>query len=149
MDIVIRAVVMFLFVWLVTRAVGRRELSTLQPFDLILLIVIGDLIQQGVTQNDFSVVGLLIAGGTIAVLQMAVSWAGFRSPRKVGVVIEGEPMVLVESGRWIEKNLRRERLTEDEVLADARRDSISRLDQIEWAILETGGEITFIKKERS
>src|SRR5215204_791167 len=148
MDIVLRATVAYFFL-LLMRVVGRRELSTLEPFDLIMLVVIGDLIQQGVTQNDFSVVGLLIAGGTIAVLQMGVSWIGFRSPTKVGVVIEGEPMVLVEDGKWIEKNLRRERLTEDEVLSDARRDSISRLDQIEWAILETGGEITFIKKESS
>jgi uncharacterized membrane protein YcaP (DUF421 family) len=147
MDIVVRATAAYFFILLLMRVVGRRELSTLEPFDLIMLVVIGDLIQQGVTQNDFSVVGLLIAGGTIAVLQMAVSWVGFRSPTKVGVVIEGEPMVLVESGRWIDKNLRRERLTEDEVLGDARRDNISRLDQIEWAILETGGEITFIKKE--
>jgi len=147
MDIVVRATAAYFFILLLMRVVGRRELSTLEPFDLIMLVVIGDLIQQGVTQNDFSVVGLLIAGGTIAVLQMAVSWVGFRSPTKVGVVIEGEPMVLVEGGRWIEKNLRRERLTEDEVLSDARRDSISQLDQIEWAILETGGEITFIKKK--
>jgi len=147
MDIVVRAAAAYFFILLLMRVVGRRELSTLEPFDLIMLVVIGDLIQQGVTQNDFSVVGLLIAGGTIAVLQMAVSWVGFRSPTKVGVVIEGEPMVLVEGGRWIEKNLRRERLTEDEVLSDARRDSISQLDQIEWAILETGGEITFIKKK--
>jgi len=147
MDIVLRATVAYFFILLLMRVVGRRELSTLEPFDLIMLVVIGDLIQQGVTQNDFSVVGLLIAGGTIAVLQMGVSWIGFRSPTKVGVVIEGEPMVLVEDGKWIEKNLRRERLTEDEVLSDARRDSISRLDEIEWAILETGGEITFIKKE--
>ena len=147
MDIVLRATVAYFFILLLMRVVGRRELSTLEPFDLIMLVVIGDLIQQGVTQNDFSVVGLLIAGGTIAVLQMAVSWVGFRSPTKVGVVIEGEPMVLVEDGKWVEKNLRRERLTEDEVLSDARRDSISRLDEIEWAILETGGEITFIKKE--
>src|SRR5215204_4844104 len=138
MDIVLRATAAYFFILLLMRVVGRRELSTLEPFDLIM---------QGVTQNDFSVVGLLIAGGTIAVLQMAVSWFGFRSPTKVGVVIEGEPMVLVEGGRWIEKNLRRERLTEDEVLSDARRDSISQLDQIEWAILETGGEITFIKKK--
>jgi uncharacterized membrane protein YcaP (DUF421 family) len=147
MDIVLRATAAYFFILLLMRVVGRRELSTLEPFDLIMLVVIGDLIQQGVTQNDFSVVGLLVAGGTIAVLQMGVSWIGFRSPTKVGVVVEGEPMVLVEDGKWIEKNLRRERLTEDEVLSDARRDSISRLDQIEWAILETGGEITFIKKE--
>src|SRR5215210_1117605 len=117
------------------RVVGRRELSTLQPFDLIMLVVIGDLIQQGVTQNDFSVVGLLLAGGTIGFLQMVVSWTGFRSPRKVGIVIEGEPMVLVEDGKLVDRNLRRERLTADEVLSDARRDNIATLDEIQWAIL--------------
>ena len=68
MDIVIRAVVAFLFVYLLTRVVGRRELSSMQPFDLILLIMIGDLVQQGVTQNDFSVTGALLAGGTIALM---------------------------------------------------------------------------------
>jgi len=62
-------------------------------------------------------------------------------------VIEGEPMVLVEDGKWIDRNLRRERLTRDEVFADARRDNISSLGQIQWAILETGGEITSIKRD--
>src|SRR5215204_7520262 len=80
MDIVIRAVVMFLFVWLVTRAVGRRELSTLEPFDLILLVVIGDLIQQSVTQNDFSVTGGMLAVGTFAVMTVLFSWLAFRFP---------------------------------------------------------------------
>ena len=57
MDVVVRAFVAFVFVFLLTRLIGRRELSSLQPFDLILLIVIGDLMQQGVTQNDLSVTG--------------------------------------------------------------------------------------------
>ena len=146
MDIVVRAAAAYFFILLLMRVVGRRELSTLEPFDLIMLVVIGDLIQQGVTQNDFSVVGLLIAGGTIAVLQMAVSWVGFRSPTKVGVVIEGEPMVLVEGGRWIEKNLRRERVTVEEVAAEARKQQIESLDEVKWAVIETSGTMTFIKK---
>ena len=74
MDIVLRALVLFVFVWILTRAVGRRELSTFQPFDLILLIVLGDLIQQGVTQNDFSVTGAMLAGGTMAAMTVLFSW---------------------------------------------------------------------------
>jgi hypothetical protein len=66
MDIVLRAIIAFGFVLLLTRIVGRRELGSLEPFDLILLVMIGDLVQQGVTQNDFSVTGMLLAGGTIA-----------------------------------------------------------------------------------
>jgi uncharacterized membrane protein YcaP (DUF421 family) len=145
MDIVLRATLMYGFVLLVTRIVGRRELSSLQPFDLVLLVVIGDLVQQGVTQSDYSVTGLMIALGTIAVLQTFVSWAGFRSKR-VGLVLEGEPIVVVEDGKLIEKNLRRERIDDKEVLESAREQNIGSLDEIAWGILETSGKLTFIKK---
>jgi uncharacterized membrane protein YcaP (DUF421 family) len=148
MDIVIRAVVMFLFVWLVTRAVGRRELSTLQPFDLILLIVIGDLIQQGVTQNDFSVTGGMLAVGTVAAMTVLFSWLTFRFPR-VQPVLEGDPVILVERGRTIDRNLRMNRITMEELAAQARLQQIAHLDDIDWAVLETSGNISFIPKSAS
>jgi len=68
MDIVVRAFIAFVVILFLTRIVGRRELSSLEPFDLILLVTIGDLVQQGVTQNDFSLTGMVLAIGTIAVL---------------------------------------------------------------------------------
>ena len=145
MDIVLRATLMYGFVLLVTRIVGRRELSSLEPIDLVLLIVIGDLVQQGVTQSDYSVTGLMIAVGTIAVLQTFVSWLGYRSKR-VGLVLEGEPIVVVEDGKLIEKNLKRERIADAEVLESAREQNIGSLDEVAWAILETSGKLTFIKK---
>jgi uncharacterized membrane protein YcaP (DUF421 family) len=146
MDIVLRATVAYAFILLVMRIVGRRELTTLEPFDLIMLVVIGDLIQQGVTQNDFSITGLILAGGTIALLQSGVAWTGFRYRRRLGPVLEGEPMVLVQDGSLIERNLRRERLTPDEVFESARKHGVASLDEVAWAILETSGEITFVKK---
>lgn len=100
MDIVVRAALAFVFVLFLTRIVGKRELSTLQPFDLILLVTIGDLVQQGVTQNDFSVTGLMLAAGTIAVLTVAFSYLGFRFPR-IRPVLESEPVILVEDGKPI------------------------------------------------
>jgi uncharacterized membrane protein YcaP (DUF421 family) len=148
MDIVIRAVVLFLFVWLVTRAVGRRELSTLQPFDLILLIVIGDLIQQGVTQNDFSVTGGMLAVGTVAAMTVLFSWLAFRFPR-VQPVLEGDPVILVERGRAIDRKLRMNRITMEELAAQARLQQIAHLDDIDWAVLETSGNISFIPKSAS
>ena len=81
MDIVIRAASRSCFVFLLTRVVGRRELSSLEPFDLILLVMIGDLVQQGVTQNDFSVTGLLLAATTIALLTVRVSYTSFKAAR--------------------------------------------------------------------
>ena len=147
MDIVIRAVVLFIFVWFVTRAVGRRELSTLEPFDLILLVVLGDLIQQGVTQNDFSVTGAMLAGGTMAAMTVLFSYSAFRFPRRLGTILEGEPVILVERGKTIERNLRRNRITIEELAAQARLSAqIGQLDEIEWAVLETSGQISFIPK---
>src|SRR5437588_5347561 len=110
MDLVIRAAVVFFFIFFVTRIVGRRQLSDLEPFDLILLVVLGDLVQQGITQSDVSVTGTLIVISTIALLSVAVSWMSFRF-KGVRPVTEGEPIVLLQDGKPIERNLRRERIT--------------------------------------
>jgi uncharacterized membrane protein YcaP (DUF421 family) len=145
-DLVLRATIAFFFILLLTRIVGRRELVTLEPFDLILLVVLGDLIQQGVTQSDYSVTGLILAAGTIALLTVAVSYVSFRFPR-TRPLLEGQPIVVVQDGNVLDKNLRRERLTREELAEAARLQQISSLQQVSWAILEKSGQISFIKKE--
>jgi uncharacterized membrane protein YcaP (DUF421 family) len=145
MDIVLRAVVVFCFLLVLTRIIGRRELSSLQPFDLILIIILGDAVQQGLTQDDYSLTGAFLAIGTIAVLQVFVSWIGFRFPR-ARPVLEGTPIVVVQDGEVIEPNLGRERLSVDEVREAARIQGIGHLAQVRWAVLETSGQISFIKK---
>jgi uncharacterized membrane protein YcaP (DUF421 family) len=146
MDIVIRAAVAFLVILLLTRIVGRRELNTLEPFDLILLVTIGDLVQQGVTQNDFSVTGLALAVGTIALLTVLFSYLPWRF-RALRPVLEGQPVILIEDGNVIERNLRRNRLTQEEIAAEARFQQIDSFEQIRWAVLETSGKISFIQKD--
>ena len=145
MDIVLRATIAFFFIFLLTRIVGRRELSSLEPFDLIMLIVLGDLIQQGVTQSDYSVTGLILAAGTIAVLTVLVSYASFRFPR-ARPLLEGHPIVLIQGGNVLDANLRRERLTRSELAEQARLQQIGSLDQVSWAILEKTGQISFLQK---
>jgi uncharacterized membrane protein YcaP (DUF421 family) len=145
MDIVLRAVIIYVLVFAFTRTLGRRELATLQPFDLILLIVIGDLIQSGVTQNDLSVTGVFIVVSTIGILQVAVSYLGFRV-RRARPFLQGEPIVLVENGQVIDRNMRRERLTIDDLAEKARLSEIESLAEIKWAVLETNGDISFIKQ---
>src|SRR3954469_423925 len=147
MDLVIRATVVFLFVYLVTRIVGRRELSTLEPFDLILLVVTGDLVQQGITQNDQSVTGAIIVVATIGLLTVVVSWLSWRF-RRLRLVLEGEPIVLVHDGEVVHRNVRRERLTVAEIAAEARLQQIPSLDDVAWAILETDGRISFLPASR-
>jgi uncharacterized membrane protein YcaP (DUF421 family) len=145
MDIVLRALFAFVFVFLITRLIGRRELSSLEPFDLILLVVIGDLIQQGVTQSDMSFTGGVLATGVFATMALAVSYLGFRF-RRFRPIVEPEPLVLIENGKLIEKNLRKERVTAEEVAAEARMREIASLEEVQWAVLESGGRISFIKK---
>jgi uncharacterized membrane protein YcaP (DUF421 family) len=145
MDLVLRAAIAFFFIFLLTRIVGRRELSSLEPFDLILLIVLGDLVQQGVTQSDYSVTGLILAAGTISLLTVAVSYVSFRFPR-TRPLLEGQPLVVIQDGEVLENNLRRERLTREELAEAARLQQISSLKEVSWAILEKSGQISFIKK---
>lgn len=145
MDIVVRSAFAFLFIFFMTRVVGRRELNTLEPFDLIMLVVIGDIVQQGVTQNDFSVTGLVLAGATIALMTVLFSYATWRFP-SVRPVLAGRPVILAEDGKPIDENLRRQRITLEELLAEARLQQIASLDEVRWAVLETSGAISFIKK---
>ena len=146
MDLVLRTVFVFFLILVVTRAVGRRELSSMEPFDLILLVVIGDLIQQGVTQSDYSLTGTLIVVSVIAVMTVFTSWVSFRVPR-LRSVLEGEPIVLVEHGKVIERNLRRERMTHEELAAEARLQQVADLDDVRLAVLETSGRVSFILEE--
>src|SRR5690349_23290333 len=139
MDLVVPAAFAFAFICFLTRVAGRRELSSMEPFDLIMLIVLGDLVQQGVTQSDYSVTGLVLAAGTIALMQILVSYLNFRFKR-ARMVLDGEPIVLVEDGRVLLRNVHRERLTRGELEEQARLSQIDSLDKVRWAVLETSGQ---------
>jgi uncharacterized membrane protein YcaP (DUF421 family) len=145
-DLVLRAVVGFFALLLITRVAGRRELSTMEPFDLILLVVIGDLLQQGITQDDYSVTGMLLVICTVTLLTVLVSYLSFRVV-KLRKVLEGEPIVLVDDGKLLDRNLRRERITPGELAAAARQHQIYSLSEVRWAVLETNGMISFLEKK--
>ena len=145
MDLVLRAIFLYFFVFAITRIIGRRELSQLAPFDIILLIVAGDAIQQGLTQDDYSVTGAVLVVGTFAILQLLTSYASFRIQR-LRPILEGEPIVIIQNGKILDRNLKRERLTEEEVAEEARQQQIASLDQVEWAALENSGKISFLTK---
>jgi uncharacterized membrane protein YcaP (DUF421 family) len=145
MDLVYRTVFVFLLIFVVTRAVGRRELSSMEPFDMILLVVIGDLVQQGVTQSDYSLTGATTVISTLALLVVFTAWLSFRV-RRLRPLLEGEPVVLVADGRVLERNLRRERMTVEELEAEGRLQQIDSLENVRFAVLETNGKISFATK---
>lgn len=146
MDIVFRAVFAFVFITFLLRVVGRRELSSMTPSDLILLIVLGDLIQNGVTQSDYSLTGMVLATSTIAMCAVLTSVLVYKSKR-ASDIIEGTPLIIVQDGKAIEQNMKSERLNLDDVMEEARAQQIERLDEVKWAVLETSGKISFIKND--
>ena len=146
MDLVLRTAVVFVLIFGLTRLLPRRELSSLEPFDLILVIVIGDLVQQGITQSDNSVTGVVIVLATLATLIMLLSYLSFRF-RPLRPFLDGRPVLLVENGKPLLANLRSERIALEELEAAARLAGHASLERIRWAILETSGQISFVESD--
>jgi uncharacterized membrane protein YcaP (DUF421 family) len=144
MEIVLRAAAIFTFLWVLMRIMGKKELAEISAFELVLLVVIGDMVQSGVTQQDMSLTGAMLATGTIGLLVVAASYAGFRWKR-VEKVIEGEPVVVVAGGRVLRDAMRVERLTEDEILAAARQQGIGDLADVRYGVLEPDGKFSFVR----
>jgi uncharacterized membrane protein YcaP (DUF421 family) len=146
MEIVFRAVLMFGFLWLVTRAVGRSSLGELSTFQLLLYVTMGDLVQQGVTQQDYSLTSAVLAVGVFALLTVALSYANWRWPR-VRPVIHGVPTIVVANGEPAIAAMRAERLSLDDLMAAAREQGLERFSDIRLAVLEADGQISFFSGE--
>ena len=147
MEIVARTTVIYLFLWVVARGVGKRELAELSAFELILLVTMGDLIQQGVTQEDMSVTGAALAVGTLAFWILVFSYLTFRF-RGLRRGLEGAPIIVVRNGRLLDEVLRMERVTLDEVKEEARNQGIADLDDVEFGVLEPDGRFSFLRHTR-
>jgi uncharacterized membrane protein YcaP (DUF421 family) len=146
MEIVVRALVVYVFLWVLLRGMGKRELAEMTAFELVLLVVIGDLVQQGVTQSDMSLTGIALATAPMALLIMATSYVTSRWPRGARF-LEGAPLVVVRDGVPIDDVLRHERIPVDELLQAARGHGHGDLADVEWCILEPDGRFSFIAKQ--
>lgn len=146
MEIVIRAAIIFFFLWGITRVVGRSTLGELSSFELILFVAMGDLVQQAVTQQDYSVTGAALAVGTFALLTIFLSWINARFPRS-RKVMQGVPVVVVSDGELALETIRNERLSLDELLGAARQQGIERIGDIRVGVLETNGQLSFFTSE--
>lgn len=145
MDIVLRATLMFAALYGLLRLLGKRELSQMTPFELVLLVVMGDLVQQGVTHNDFSMTGAVLAIVTFAFWALLLNLVSFWWPGTERL-LEGTPSVIVQNGGVVEENLRRNRMTRSELEAEMRLAGIASVSGVAWAILETEGKISFIRR---
>ena len=143
MELVIRATVIYWFLWLVVRGTGKRSLSELTPLDLLITIVLGDFVQQGVTEEDMSMTGAIIVVSTF-VAWMLVGDALSRRSRRVERALEGEAVIVVRDGTPDLDRLRVERLTIEDLLGAAREAGIGDLADVRFAVLEHDGRFSFI-----
>src|SRR4051812_22598901 len=142
MEIVVRAAVIFAFLWVITRIIGRATLGELSTFELLIYVTMGDLVQQGVTQQDYSVTGAILAVGVFCLLTVALSYLAWRFPA-LRPLIRGRPVVIVRDGEPVLDQMARQRLPFDELAEAAREQGIRRISEIELAVLETNGKLSF------
>jgi uncharacterized membrane protein YcaP (DUF421 family) len=145
-EIVYRAAVIYFFLWFITRVVGKRELGQMSAFELVLLVTMGDLIQQGVTQEDYSVTGAMLAVGTFALLIVFFAYVSWRFPR-TRTKLEGQPVVVVQNGTMREDVMRYERLPDTELVQAMRQQGIEDVRDVKVGILEPDGNFSFFTAE--
>jgi uncharacterized membrane protein YcaP (DUF421 family) len=144
-EIALRALVVFVFLWGITRAVGRSTLGELSTFELLLYVTMGDLVQQSVTQQDNSVTGGMVAIAVFALLTVLLHWVQWRFPRTRRLV-NGTPVVVVRDGRLLTRPAREQRLTDTDLAAAARQQGIRSVAEVELAVLEADGRISFFTR---
>ncbi|GAB3600473.1 DUF421 domain-containing protein [Angustibacter peucedani] len=146
MEIVVRAAVIYVFLWMVTRATGKATLGELSTFQLLLYVAMGDLVQQGVTQQDYSLTGAVLAISVFALLTSALSYVNFRWPR-LRPVVHGAPVVVVSAGEMQRPVMDAERLTTDDLYEAAREQGVRRMADVDLAVLEADGRISFFQRQ--
>jgi uncharacterized membrane protein YcaP (DUF421 family) len=146
-EFVLRGVVVYLGLILLLRLTGKRQVGQLAPFDLVLLLVLSNAVQNSMNAGDNSLVGGLISAATLIGVNWLVSLATFRS-KLLAAVIEGRPHVLIHNGRLFEKVLRREKLTHHELNAALRQAGLTCVEDVHSAILENNGSISVTARPR-
>ncbi len=146
MDSVIRAVVIYFLLLLLFRITGKRSLGQVTTFDFVLLLIIGEAVQNSLLGNDYSITNGVIAVTTLVLLDIIVSLAKQRS-HFVAIWVEGTPLIIVDNGNPLKQRMKKARVDEEDVMEAARSlRGLERLDQIRWAVLERNGEISIVPK---
>ncbi|MCE7986161.1 MAG: DUF421 domain-containing protein [Caldilinea sp. CFX5] len=146
METVIRVIVIYLFVLIGLRVVGKREFSQLSPMELVTLLLIPELVSQSLVREDFSLTNAIIAVCTLLSLVFLNSLLLQKSERMADIV-EGKPALLVQHGKFIADNMNKERISPEELFAEMHQVGLYQLSQIKWAVLESDGRISFVPEE--
>lgn len=147
METVIRVAVIYAFILFGLRILGKRDFGKLGPLELVSLLLIPEIVQQGLVREDYSLTNALIGVATLLCLVFLTSTVTHRCKR-VETLLQGEPTLLAADGRMLTDNMNRERVTPGELFAEMRKAGIERLDQVRWAVLESDGKISIVPRSQ-
>ena len=143
---IVRAALVYFFILIAFRLLGKRQVGQMTKYDLIVMLVIANVLQNAMIGEDASVAGGMLGALTILLLNLGVAWFSYRS-KKFEQLIEGMPTPVVFNGRVIEKNLRIEQMSREDLLAALRRQGIFHLDEVKLAVIEDNGAVAVLKRE--
>lgn len=146
METVLRITLIYLFILIAMRAMGKRSFGQLSPFNLVTLLLIPEVAQQAMMREDFSITNAFIGLSTLFGLVFLTSILSHRF-KKAEVLVEGSPTLLVSRGRLLTENMNVVRITSDEIFNEMHKSGLSRLEQVQWAILEADGKVSVVPSE--
>jgi uncharacterized membrane protein YcaP (DUF421 family) len=146
-EFILRALIIYVFLIFLLRITGKRQVGQLAPFDLVLLLVLSNAVQNSMNGGDNSVTGGIILSVTLIGVNSLVSWVTYKSKALEGL-IEGRPEVVIHNGKLFPKVLDKERLTHHELNSALRAAGCLAIEEVQFAAIETNGQITVIPKKR-
>lgn len=146
MDSVLRIAFIYFFLMIALRVMGKREMSEMSPFELVTLLMVPEIFSTALAREDYSMTHATVGVATLFTLVFITSLLTFRFKR-IEKLVDGEPTILVSDGKPIERNLKRERVTTDEVASEIHKAGLHDMKQVRWAILEPDGKIAIIPRK--
>jgi uncharacterized membrane protein YcaP (DUF421 family) len=147
-ELILRGTVVYAFLLVLLRMTGKRQIGQLAPFDLVLLLVLSNAVQNSMNGGDNSLVGGLISATTLVALNYGMSYATFKN-KKLEALIEGRPQVIIHNGRVFEEVMRSAKLTHHELSAALRRSGCTCAEEVQIAVLENNGSISIVTRAAS
>lgn len=144
--LVVRAVIVYVFLGIALRIAGRRELAQMTAFDLVLLLILANAVQNSINAGDNSLGGGLISAATLLAINFAVGEAAYRW-RWFERIVQGRPLTLVRDGKLVMRNLRRERITVEELRSALRKQNVDGVSRCKQAVLESDGTLTAVRDD--
>lgn len=146
METVLRVAIIYLFLMIALRIMGKREFGQLSPLELVSLLLIPEIVSQALLREDFSMTNAIIAITTLFTMVFLTSLV-IQVSKKAEQAIAGTPTVLVYHGQLVHDRMHKERVTEGEIFSEMHKSGLDRLEQVRWAVLESDGKIAIIPED--